>query len=232
MSKAPRLGRPTALGGHPYLAACSKIKSFRTQSARVLTSYRLTTVETLDKLFHHDVVSAAMAGRRVTCESISSSGGYKLGNATLCVAYRERTNLLPIHDAHLRKDVGDSATELFAYIEELDLINRQYAVLKHVLTWLDTNGTLGAMRYYFPSVQSLCNIDMAGDPTNFRDPPGVGKIIPLIREAAVTIAAAQLLPAEKPIVATGMTLLFAPYGYMRYADVEIITDEWNYTVPV
>lgn len=231
MSKAPRLGRPSALGASNYTAALSNIKKLRMQSARVLTSYGLSLAETLDRLFPVDTIAAAHAGRRVTCESIANAGGYKLGNATLLVGYREHTSVLPIHEELLRKDVIDSAAELFAYIEELDMINRQYAVLKHVVTWLDTYGSAGAMRYYFPSVAALCSVELASEPTTFRDPSGVGRIVPLIREAAVTVAAARLLPAEKPVVATGMTLTFAPYTYIRCDDVEVTTDEWNYSVP-
>lgn len=95
---------------------------------------------------------------------------------------------------------------LIAVMDDVWKISKDFALVKHVLHWLDENGTAGAMRYYFPSVALLTSdFEVGNCPLSFREPYGVEKIVPMIREAARILAQAQLIP-EQTIVHRGLSL--------------------------
>lgn len=86
---------------------------------------------------------------------------------------------------------------LIAVMDDVWKISKDFALVKHVLLWLDENGTAGAMRYYFPSVALLTNgFEVGSCPLSFREPYGTEKIVPMIREAARILAQAQLIPKQ------------------------------------
>lgn len=98
---------------------------------------------------------------------------------------------------------------LIAVMDDVWKISRDFALVKHVLAWLDENGTAGAMRYYFPSVALLAlGFEVGNCPVSFREPYGIEKLVPMIREAARILAQSQLIP-EQETPARGLSL---PYS--------------------
>jgi hypothetical protein len=88
------------------------------------------------------------------------------------------------------------------FIKEVRAIHADWAVVKYVVNWLDKFATPGAIRYYFPSIMALApEWDGISEDTakRFVDPIGVAKMMPLFRDAASTVASAQLLPAVVPL---------------------------------
>jgi hypothetical protein len=80
-------------------------------------------------------------------------------------------------------------------------IHQKWSDVRHVCTWLNLHSaTLGAARYYWPSILMLMpqNEDLAAcSGTRYKDVPGISEIIPLMRETATTIATMKLLPEER-----------------------------------
>lgn len=77
----------------------------------------------------------------------------------------------------------------------------KWAKVQHVLKWMDRNATVGAIRYYWPTILSLLPEDDAAKPRvsldlgdRHRTPIGINLITPLIRETAGIVACGLLLP--------------------------------------
>jgi hypothetical protein len=80
-------------------------------------------------------------------------------------------------------------------------IHQKWVAVRAVCTWLNLhNATLGAARYYWPSILMLMpqNEDLAAcGGTRYKDVPGISEIIPLMRDTATTVATMKLLPEER-----------------------------------
>lgn len=86
---------------------------------------------------------------------------------------------------------------IYASMNEVERVVREFAKAKHVLKWLDKHATLGAIRYYWPTVLSL--IPGGGPfngevPASYREPDGIHKMLPFLRDTASTVASALLCP--------------------------------------
>ena len=86
-----------------------------------------------------------------------------------------------------------------------------WAVAKHVLLWLDEHASTGAIRNYFPVVVSLLDPQDRDklEANRFRDPDGLGPMLPLIRRASNVVASAHLLPETREREEHGMTVTFS-----------------------
>ena len=81
-------------------------------------------------------------------------------------------------------------------------IHRKYARVRHVLRSFNRNATPGAVRAYWPAVLALCPkapvlqdmMDKA--PTRYDTPRDIGRMLPLVRETACTVAGMEMIPAD------------------------------------
>jgi hypothetical protein len=80
-------------------------------------------------------------------------------------------------------------------------IHQKWVEVRAVCAWLNLHSaTLGAARYYWPSILMLMpqNEALAAcGGARYKDVPGISEIIPLMRETATTIATMKLLPEER-----------------------------------
>lgn len=105
-------------------------------------------------------------------------------------------------DIHMLAPKDDQVDpDVTAYQPLLDVmgalleIHRDHALVKHVLEWMDTRASLGAMRYYWPSVASLApDFELGNCPVSYQEPYGIDRMIPLLRKTAQTIAQDLMIP--------------------------------------
>lgn len=102
--------------------------------------------------------------------------------------------MLVPHDKMVDPDVT-AYQPLLDVMDTLWEIHRDHALVKHVLEWMDTRATLGAMRYYWPSVASLApNFELGNCPVSYQEPYGIDSMVPLLRKTAQTIAQDLMIP--------------------------------------
>lgn len=105
---------------------------------------------------------------------------------------------------------------LIKVVDELRAVHYDCAVVRHVLHWMDENCTMGAMRYYWPSVAALApGFELGECPVSFRDPYGIHDMLPLIRDAARVVAAMQMLP-DKTNTREGLSVTFYQGSFERF----------------
>lgn len=105
----------------------------------------------------------------------------------------DKLNMLPPRDDVVRP----ISNELAAWVKRVDAVREDWARVKFMANWLDDNCTLGAIRYYWPSMLLLAPEHQAlhqASPEGFRDNPAISRYLPLLRETATTVAALKLMP--------------------------------------
>lgn len=83
-------------------------------------------------------------------------------------------------------------------ISAMAAVHVSFNKVRAVVDWLNENATPGAARYYWPTICALLPADHVVqqlDGQLYREPVGVSKIIPLMRETSAIVAGALLLPA-------------------------------------
>ena len=89
---------------------------------------------------------------------------------------------------------------IVAYIREAYAVGLQWNKVREVVAWMNDpphKMTPGAARAFWPSILSLVGPDHPVhqvDGQRYRDPQGIGAIIPLMRETSEIIATALLMP--------------------------------------
>ena len=102
---------------------------------------------------------------------------------------------------------------LASYCQQVRDIMFNFAKVEHVFKWFnEDNASAAALRSYCPWVMSLMQTTDHKYFTSerFKEPDKLGKMLPLIREAAGTMAAALLIQGDPPgqLEMEGMTLTF------------------------
>jgi hypothetical protein len=85
-------------------------------------------------------------------------------------------------------------------LDQIMDISNKYDRVRDVVKWFNKNATVGAARYYWPSMCALLPAEhdihsCGGD--KFRDIPGVSSMINKFRETAPIVAGAAMLPEKK-----------------------------------
>lgn len=147
-------------------------------------------------LFDPEDIALLRRAAGLSVETIGYGHRWQICNDLLVsnINFKEK-GIFPPRHVHLQQ----GCELLQIYIEKARDIIQQFGVVKHVFDWLNANATAGAVRYYWPSILSLVP-DEARDAfavksTRFRDPPGIERLLSLMRESAGTVGAANLLPA-------------------------------------
>jgi hypothetical protein len=94
--------------------------------------------------------------------------------------------------------------ELVEVVCQINDILRTWAIVEHTFTWFLNNATGPAMRHYLPAWRNIVHSDdheRLGDGDRFREPAGMGVMLPLIRETNTAVAAVQFL-RDSPRVPT------------------------------
>ena len=89
---------------------------------------------------------------------------------------------------------------IVAYIQEVYAVRLQWNKVREVVSWMNDPShkmTPAAARAFWPSILSLVGPDHPVhqvDGQRYRDPQGIGAIIPLMRETSEIVATALLMP--------------------------------------
>jgi hypothetical protein len=229
------IGTPTALGASWRDAAIATIEQMAQRTYATLYSYTPSVDDTIRMLFTPDTIQKAMDAYGIV-EALGSVRQYKLAEqATLGVNYdKSLMKCLPIKAANMV--LQPSVEPLKAHIDELGAMRAKFAEAKHVVQWLDRYATLGAIRYYFPSVMQLIPqcpavAQMQSLPSRHKEPDGISALLQPIRDAAATLAAAALLPAEAKIRNnTGLWLTFDAHRLDTNTGLHYTTDATNINI--
>ena len=111
-------------------------------------------------------------------------------------------NLMLLPRDELMKLQPDRFLKLVPTLEQLHTIRRRFQQVEQVISYLQENATIGAVRYYWPTVISLLPADHEihrVDGQRYQEPPNVAQWVPRFRETSATVASALLCPAAEPI---------------------------------
>lgn len=224
----------TTLGASGFSAATRKIDELHWSSAQAMLRFDHTFNDVMDWLFDPEVLRIAKESRRVV-EPRMDLEYYSLGS------WREDTRFTiryknSIYNT-IRDEVGliksDASLPLQAFINEADALWRKFTAVQHCLMWLDANATPGAMRYYWPAIMSLAGDNAVFkdiDGSRFKEPDGIGPMLPMLRETASTVASALLLSQERVVKPDNMVLTFDSVAYTHESGVKIKTDTKTYSL--
>ena len=107
-------------------------------------------------------------------------------------------------------NISSSCSIATALTGIFDLMH-QYDKVREVVKWLNKNATIGAARYYWPSMCALLSTEHnvhSADGTKFKEIQGVGGMINKFRETSGIVASSLLLPE----VETKRTKVILTYG--------------------
>lgn len=180
--------------------AINKINHMQQCAVAALTEYPVRIDQTIAMLFNDEDVAKSAAVRNIITPSGWVRGYTILPDTTLAIDYdddRDRAHCLPINPTRFQPNPFRIAP-LNDFIGKVGAIYLQYEEVKGVLRWLNTNATLGAIRYYFPAAMQLCPATFAGMgvPSRHDTPDGVSVWLQPIRDAAATVASATMLPKD------------------------------------
>lgn len=191
-----RLNREkTALGGCHANNAKAKLHSLAISAIHASVDFPYKMEEVLPWIFSQEDRDICRAAYGVA-EDPSFGNSYTLTKHTSAYIQFREQRMLPIDSGRVvHQDGGSPLLDACATIEQISL---DFGVATYVVNWLDKHATIGAIRYYFPTLLSLapeCKQLMEATPgMAFREPQGVSRILPLIRRASTTVAAALMLP--------------------------------------
>ncbi len=212
MSRRVRQPRaPSVLGEARKDAAVMKLRQWAAKKVLLSVKYR-PTVDDMVRINFRDEDVAKLKAAYSLAQSSTPSGRYAgpHANTNLLLNFDGMKMLTPMGDDVLfvQRDRGEEYLEAWEIARKIHV---EFCVAEHVLRWLDSNGTAGAMRYYFPAVQALAPDAPAlcGEvPSRYSTPYGIGDQVSLIRRAQVTVANALLMPGAVAPANTNVRLAF------------------------
>lgn len=214
-----------------------RVLSQRTVAARVKRQF--TTNQIVHMMFEPDTIRRATEARGVVDERFTSSESYPLSNqrygngATLYISY-EHEPMLAIKAECYRYYARQEP--FLQFFDEVYAIYRKFEEVVALLRWLNRNATPGAVRYYFPPAMKLTPAapiwtELQEVPSRYNEPGGISDWIQTIKDAANTVAASALLPADvKPAQATGMTLTFGSTAVVLSDRTSYVTNSVTYQI--
>lgn len=206
------------LGGR-FAGAEGTVEAMTYRMAAVMVQADFSRFDVARWLFPEDnrqklVDAYPLAGSDVTNRTYKPAA---LGGVGVWLNFRtepEIEMLTPKQEAEYLDEVAGAP--LIKVVDDLRAVHHDCAVVRHVLQWMDENCTTGAMRYYWPSVAALApDFEMGDCPVSFREPHGIHTMLPLIRDAARTVAAMQLLP-EANTTKDGLSITFYQGSFSRF----------------
>lgn len=116
----------------------------------------------------------------------------------LSVAISDQDFLCPADGCEMPQPDRDSG--IVAYIQDVYAVRVQWQKVRDVVEWMNDpehHMTYSAARAFWPSILSLVSSEHpihSVDGQRYRDPQGIGAIIPLMRETSEIVATALLMP--------------------------------------
>jgi len=211
-----------------------KINMLMHKTINVMCPFKMTGTALLSNLFKEDTLDLMRAAYKATDGDVMDtlhrySIAYDMPNKKRLSFLRmgEQYNLIPP-----REELLAPTPEIEARLAEwcrgaMEIIMR-FNELRHVVAWMNQNLTLGAVRYYMPTVVALLPPNqipelLEGVPKTFKNNPEITPLLPVIRDAMGTIASAKLLPNDADPDKSAVTVSFPTAQH--YAHGVVITSE-------
>lgn len=210
----------SAIGDSYVDDAVTQLRQTARITAAVMAEYPHTREATLPMIFSADVLEKMEAVKgMIEPSSIIAHYDVDDGDSSFIINY-DGAKVPTVSPKFFKPDPVKAAT-LLSYIKQVEAIYNRFEEVVTVLTWLNKNATIGAIRYYWPSALQLCPNspalkEMQHVPTRFTTPPGITDYLQMMKDSAATVAGSLLLPATaKPRPASNMWLYF-PNGSNFY----------------
>ena len=220
----------TIIGPQQLHIARNKIESLCQRSVKVMAPFDHDLQAVLPWCFSDDTLKTLrhtwdLIPHNLYGMGASTSGSYKLGDVTALIIDFASVSMLAPKGEMFDLSVFQGQPLLDA-VKNILAIKAKFDTAEHVLTWLDSHATAGAIRYYWPAVLSLApeaTALKAEAPSRFLQPDGIAPLLPAIREAAGTIASALLLSDKVELPDRGFSLNmvsgFGSYGDLTFGNI-------------
>lgn len=226
------------LGSH-FSSANVLIRDLNNRTAKATTDIPFTQNDVIKWMFPKNTRDKLIAAYPLA-GSYSNQGVYDILSPTTADKIEinfnfENIGMLVPKDSAIKIDLI-KAQPLFDVIHHLCHINGQFALVSHVLQWMDANCTPGAVKYYWPTMLALapqCDALHGSAPKRFQQPKNIGAMLPLIRETAAIVATALLIDKDAPYVKKYIDLTLNAGTYMypcNGGDVKIDVEQHYYNL--
>jgi hypothetical protein len=195
-------GYRASIGDGPVDVACARLDKAVCIEARMITDRVFMTDTVASWLFPDDLI-ALLKQASPYVDPSSQTGSYEplRGAHMPSVNMRFDQSDYPPPTALALRPYQDRIVPLEDMICAVNVLRQKYGAVKHLLRWFNRNATPAAVRTYWPSVLTLCKDSPIGKdypdvPSRYTVPTDIGKVLPLIRDTAATVAMMQMLPAD------------------------------------
>src|ERR1035437_25633 len=205
----------SVLGGNHLNIARAKIERLCQRSIKVLAPFEHDMMTVLPWCFSEDTRPTLqhandLVQHNVYGWGVATQAEYKIAEGTGIHFDFSTIKMLAPKAEMFTLDPVFGGQPLLDAIEQITAIKNKFDLAEHVLNWLDSHVTAGAMRYYWPTVLSLAPGAPAlatEAPSRFNTPGNITPFLPFIRDSASTIASALLLAEDIDITTdNGMKL--------------------------
>lgn len=192
--------------GQDFHHAVNNLELLRGTTIYAMCTPEFTAGDVAESMFPHDILEILKHARRYSeCDKTWVSyqlPALGLQPTAIHLNFQAAPWLAP--DGECMKLDMDRFEPIAQFARRVVDYHTKFAVAMHVLKWLDTHCTAGAMRHYWPSILALAPGAAAVSdslPRRFNEPATpIAPLLPLLRESATTITMALLVKAniEKP----------------------------------
>ncbi len=196
----------SVLGNYRFARATITIAELKDRCVMHTVDFPLTAEQLIKGMFPAQVIEDARRGYAVVPANSTYQSrmvSYDLGAAALSLSEGAWDKLHMLAPApKFCYPLDQYPPEVLTFLQAVEKIETEFAVVQSVLEWMDQYATLGAMREYWPTILSLLpgHCDDITALKKGREPQRLGEMLHLIRASASTVASALWLPKEAPPV--------------------------------
>lgn len=219
----------SSLGDFHVETAIGTVNALAQRTVTTMTSYDLTAEQTLPMLFYDGDLAKLRQVRGMVIPE-SQIMHYNLQPAINLYVNYKNLSVPAIQPDFLHLQPSRMAP-LINHIAAVKAVHDRFEEVKGVLRWLNRNATPGAVRFYWPTAMKLCPSapiwrELQEVPSRYSVPAKLGVWLQSLKDAAATVAGAQMLPAHavaRP--RNDMWLKFATYN----VTLDSIIDDGHYS---
>lgn len=189
-----------------YDPAIATAKMFEQRAMREFAPATYTVLEYVESAYDADLLRILREGFKVTSNlndrvrTKLHRSDWKIENSVdLIIDFEELGMLAPTKGNYLIP-TGTVPEKILLHWDEMRKLHQKWMDVRNVCQWLnDHKVTLGAARYYWPTILMLMpdNVALAEcGGQRYKEVQGISEIIPTMRETSATVATMKLLPPE------------------------------------
>lgn len=195
----PRPEERSSIGDAHVESAIAQINTLAQRAVTTMTTYDRTAEQTLPMLFHdEDLRKLQQVKGLVTPQSHVM--GYDLQPKVKLFIKFDDLSVPTVNPDYLHLQPSRLGP-MINHIAAVKTVHDQYEEVKGVLRWLNRSATPGAVRFYWPTAMKLCPTspiwrDLQDVPSRYSVPARLGVWLQALKDAAATVAGAQMLPVS------------------------------------